>query len=52
MAQGFSRFYEHCHILTEPDPALQASWLALSALCLRTLEGTLELLGIEMPERM
>ena len=52
LAQGFSRFYEHCHILSEPDPGLQASWLALSALCLRSLERTLDLLGIEMPERM
>ncbi len=52
LAQAFSRFYEHCHILTEPDPGLQASWLALSALSLRTLECTLDLLGIELPERM
>ncbi len=33
-----------CHILTEPDPAQQAAWLALSALCLRTLD----LPGIEV----
>jgi arginyl-tRNA synthetase len=52
LAQSFSRFYEHCHILTEPDSALQASWLALSTLSLRTLERTLDLLGIELPERM
>jgi len=52
LAQAFSRFYESCHILSEPEPSLQASWLALSRLCLRTLERTLALLGIELPDRM
>ncbi len=51
-AQAFSRFYASCHILSESDRAVQASQLALSALTLRTLERTLDLLGIEVPERM
>ncbi len=51
-AQAFSRFYASCHILSEADRAVQASQLALSALTLRTLERTLDLLGIEVPERM
>jgi arginyl-tRNA synthetase len=38
--------------LSERDAARQASWLALSACCVRVLELTLDLLGIEVPERM
>ena len=52
LAQVFSRFYQNCPILTEPDPARRESWLALAQLCLRELEVTLGLLGIEVPERM
>lgn len=52
LAQVFSRFYQNCPILTEPDTARRESWLALAQLCLRELEVTLDLLGIEVPERM
>lgn len=52
LAQTFNRFYNRCHILTEPNPAVQASWLALSRLTLAELELLLSLLGIEIPERM
>ncbi|MFH1369386.1 MAG: arginine--tRNA ligase [Elusimicrobiota bacterium] len=52
LAQSFSRFYEHCHILNEKDAARQSSWLALSMLCLREFEQILSLLGIELPDRM
>lgn len=52
LAQVFSRFYQQCHILSEEDAALQASWLALSELCLRELELVLGLLGIGIPEKM
>ena len=52
LAQTFSRFYESCHILKERDPARRTSWLRLAELCLRQLERTLSLLGIEMAERM
>ncbi|MBI4396123.1 MAG: arginine--tRNA ligase [Elusimicrobia bacterium] len=52
LAQDFSRFYERCHILREEDARLQASWLALSRLCLREIEQILFLLGIPIPERM
>lgn len=48
----FNRFYDACHILSEPDPQRQASWLALVSATLGTLEFTLHLLGIEIPERM
>jgi arginyl-tRNA synthetase len=52
VATDFSRFYEHCHILSEEDPTRQASWLTLVAGTLATLALLLELLGIEVPERM
>lgn len=52
LAQAFSRFFSQCHILSESDPALQASWLGLTKLCLRQFELALRLLGIEVPERM
>lgn len=52
LAQAFSRFYAACHILSETDEALRGSRLALAALTLRQLERSLDLLGIEVPERM
>ena len=52
VAGRFNRFYDNCHILSEPDPVRQASWLALSAWALRALERLLDLLGIEIPDRM
>jgi arginyl-tRNA synthetase len=52
VATDFSRFYEHCHILSEEDPARQASWLGLVSLTLGVLTLLLDLLGIEIPERM
>ena len=52
LAQEFSRFYNACHVLNEPDPARRGSWLALAAMTLRQLEQLLGLLGIDVPERM
>jgi arginyl-tRNA synthetase len=52
VATDFSRFYEHCHILSEEDPARQASWLGLVSVTLAVLALLLDLLGIEIPERM
>ena len=52
LAQSFSSFYAACHILSENDHAIRGSRLALCALTLRTLETSLNLLGIEVPERM
>ncbi|WP_225771307.1 arginine--tRNA ligase [Inquilinus sp. Marseille-Q2685] len=52
LAREFSRFYDACHVLSEPDPARRASWLGLAALTLRQLERVLDLLGIEIPDRM
>ena len=52
LASDFSSFYEACHILTEEDGARQASWLTLVKATLRAIELLLDLLGIEIPERM
>jgi arginyl-tRNA synthetase len=52
VAGRFNRFYDACHILSEGDPARQASWLALSKWALDALETLLGLLGIEVPDRM
>jgi len=48
----FSRFYEACHILNEDDSARQQSWISLVATTLGELTLLLELLGINVPERM
>ena len=52
VASAWNRFYDSCHILDEGDPDRQASWLALAEWTLRTLTLLLDLLGIEIPERM
>ena len=52
LAGSFNRFYDACHILSEEDAARRGSLLAVAAWCLRTLEQLLDLLGIEVPERM
>jgi arginyl-tRNA synthetase len=52
LAQGFSKFYAACPVLTAPDAATRASRLTLSATTLRQLEIALDILGIETPERM
>jgi arginyl-tRNA synthetase len=52
VAGRFNRFYDVCHILSEPDSGRQASWLALATWTLAVLERLLQLLGIEVPDRM
>jgi arginyl-tRNA synthetase len=52
LVADFNRFYEVCHILREEDADRQASWLGLVALSRRQLGVLLDLLGIEIPERM
>jgi arginyl-tRNA synthetase len=52
LATTFNRFYHEHHILRESDRAQQASWLALSSCFAASLQLVLELLGIEVPERM
>jgi arginyl-tRNA synthetase len=52
LAGAFSTFYATCNIVNEEDPAKRGSWLALTALTLRSLDGVLSILGMETPERM
>ena len=52
LAQNFSRFYSEHHVLSERDAALRAARLGLCALVLAVLTRVLDLLGIEVPERM
>ncbi len=52
LAQGFSSFYGNCHILSEENAGVRASRLALCALTYRQLEFVLNVLGIDIPERM
>ncbi len=52
LAQSFNNFYHRYHILSEPDPAWQSFLLILVHLVNETLSRTLDLLGIEIPERM
>lgn len=52
LAGKFNRFYDVCHILSEEDTDRQSSLLSLCAWTLSTLEQLLDLLGIEVPDRM
>ncbi|MEI6440031.1 MAG: arginine--tRNA ligase [Alphaproteobacteria bacterium] len=51
LAQGFSKFYAACPILPA-EPAVRSSRLTLAETALRQLELSLDLLGIQAPERM
>ncbi len=52
LAQAFNNFYHRFHILSEENPARQAFLLFLVHLVNETLTRTLDLLGMEVPERM
>ena len=52
LAQRFSRFYAAHHILSESDAGLKAARLGLCGLVLGAMTKVLDLLGIEVPERM
>jgi len=53
LASGFHSFYEKCPVLKgDVAPELRDSRLALSALVARTLKSGLNLLGIDVVERM
>lgn len=52
LAQAFNHFYHRFHILREPDSGRQNLLLFLVHMVERTLTRTLDLLGIEVPERM
>jgi len=52
LAQAFNNFYHHHRILSEPDAARQRFLLYLVYTVNETLRLALDLLGIEVPERM
>jgi arginyl-tRNA synthetase len=52
LAQGFNNFYHHHRILSEPEPARQSCLMYLTHSVSETLARALDLLGIEVPERM
>jgi arginyl-tRNA synthetase len=52
VAGTWNRFYDVCHILSEEDNVRRASWLALAVWTETTMEALLQLLGIEVPDRM
>ncbi len=53
VAQAYARFWNQCPVLKDDVPAnVQSSRLALSELTLRQLELGLNIIGIDVPERM
>ncbi len=52
LAQCFSKFYAACPVLGADTPDQRASRLALAQTALRQLELSLDLLGLQAPERM
>jgi len=52
LASTFNNFYHEHHILSQEDRERRDSWLGLSVLSLKVLESALDLLGIQVPERM
>jgi arginyl-tRNA synthetase len=52
LAKEFSRFYTNCHVLSEENENIRGSYLTLASLTLGILTKTLDILGIESPERM
>lgn len=52
LAQRFSRFYAACAVIGEADAAVRSSRLGLCVLTRRVLEKSLDLLGLDIPQRM
>lgn len=52
LAQSFSKFYSACPVLAADTPAKRGSRLSLAQATLKQLTTTLDLLGIETPDRM
>ena len=52
LSQAFSAFYGALPIANESDAALRASRLALASAVLHQLGAGLQILGIDVPERM
>ena len=52
LSNMFNRFYHENKILVEEDKAKKASWLNLLKLTEKTIEAVLDLLAMEVPEKM
>jgi arginyl-tRNA synthetase len=52
LAQAFNNFYHRFHVLSEPDAERQQFLLYLVELVNLTLTSAMELMGMEVPERM
>ena len=52
LAGAANKFYHETRILAEPDPVRQAGYVALMDLTRQVLEGCIDLLGFEAPDRM
>ncbi|MEK6247521.1 MAG: DALR anticodon-binding domain-containing protein, partial [Planctomycetales bacterium] len=52
LASRYSEFFEHCPVLKAPNDPLRTSRLKLCELTARTIKQGLQLLGIEVVERM
>lgn len=52
LASAYNRFYASCNVLTEENVVIRNSRLAMSALTLKELLLTFDLLGLEVPEKM
>ena len=52
VAKEYNRFYTECPILPEEEPELRLFRVGLSDLAARTIRKGMELIGVEVPERM
>jgi arginyl-tRNA synthetase len=52
LAKEFNRFYTEEPILKEPDENYRKFKLAFAAMVARAIHKTMEMLGINVPERM
>jgi len=52
LAREYNQFYHDFSILGEPDPSVRDLRLVISEVTGRILKQGMDLLGIEMPERM
>ena len=52
LSQEFNRFYNNSPILREENSELQSSRLKIAEITLKTIETVLEILGINIPDRM
>ncbi|WP_313163090.1 arginine--tRNA ligase [Sedimentibacter sp.] len=52
LSNAFNKFYHSNRIINEENQEKKNSWLCLSSLTKKVLETSVELLGIEVPDRM